>query len=126
LGSVPNGVERLEDFGTVEAESFGVFDVIAHRASPRIGLEQLDAANHRVSLNSKREECLERRAAYANFVRPGIATGGVASFMSHVSGLSGRSDSLEPIASSHVIVWPVYAAMRPMIATMVECAILWA
>src|SRR4051812_29671514 len=62
-------------------------------------------------------------SAQKNFVRPGTATSGTPSFMSHVSGSFGASDSSDLIASSHVTVLPVYAAMRPMMPTIVECAI---
>ena len=54
-------------------------------------------------------------------VTPGIATGAAAGRRPKRTG-TGRESSLEFIAISQVISWPVYAAMRPMIASRVLLA----
>src|SRR5207237_10719216 len=60
-------------------------------------------------------------SSYPNWVTPGTATGGTASDTSQ-SYRGGDRSSLEFSACSQVIAWPVYAAIRPMIASSVLLA----
>src|SRR5262249_2551897 len=57
-------------------------------------------------------------AVYPNFVTPGSATGGSGSFTDQ-SYAGGVRSSFDFSAISHVTCWPVYAAIRPMIASSV-------
>jgi hypothetical protein len=80
------------------------------RESSRSGRERSSRAGERFLPERRRgslRTCLARREAQANFVRPGMATGGVASVIFQSRGACGASTSLELMASSHVMTCPV-------------------